>query len=96
MSEILTLANFYLTTWEEYHTGVLFLGYFSGPVEGILIVVAIYLVTGFRGMWPFSCCFHSRKLMILIYRNVVLGDESVDLARPRNHLSVRLYSEFTA
>jgi len=50
MSEVLTLANFYLTTWEEYHTGVLFLGYFSGPVEGILIVVAIYLVTGFRGM----------------------------------------------
>jgi len=50
MSEVLTLANFYLTTWEEYHTGVLFLGYFSGPVEGILIVVAIYLVTGFHGM----------------------------------------------
>lgn len=49
-SETLTLANFYLTTWEEYHTGILFLGYFSGPVEGILIIVAIYIITGFRGM----------------------------------------------
>ncbi|KAF9449981.1 cholinephosphotransferase [Macrolepiota fuliginosa MF-IS2] len=48
-SEIFTLANFYLTTWEEYHTGVLFLGYFSGPVEGILIIVTIYIVTGFCG-----------------------------------------------
>ncbi|TEB28151.1 cholinephosphotransferase [Coprinellus micaceus] len=48
-SQIATLANFYLTTWEEYHTGVLFLGYFSGPVEGILLIVAIYIVTGFCG-----------------------------------------------
>lgn len=48
-SEIFTLANFYLTTWEEYHTGVLFLGYFSGPVEGILMIVGIYMITGFCG-----------------------------------------------
>jgi len=48
-SEVFTLANFYLTTWEEYHTGVLFLGYFSGPVEGILMIVAIFAVTGFYG-----------------------------------------------
>ena len=38
----------------------------------------------------------SLEEMILIHRNVVLGDESVDLARPRNRLSIRLYSEFTA
>ncbi|KAJ2912227.1 hypothetical protein MD484_g8183, partial [Candolleomyces efflorescens] len=48
-SQIATLANFYLTTWEEYHTGVLFLGYFSGPVEGILMIVIIYFITGFFG-----------------------------------------------
>ena len=56
-SQIATLASFYLTSWEEYYTGVLpenptsfifltvrvivlgqlFLGYFSGPVEGIKI-----------------------------------------------------------
>ncbi|KAL7006172.1 hypothetical protein EMMF5_004293 [Cystobasidiomycetes sp. EMM_F5] len=33
-SQLFTLANFYLTTWEEYHTGVLYLSAFSGPVEG--------------------------------------------------------------
>ncbi|PIL31284.1 hypothetical protein GSI_05982 [Ganoderma sinense ZZ0214-1] len=48
-SQIATLANFYLTTWEEYHTGQLFLGFFSGPVEGILSIVAVYVVTGFTG-----------------------------------------------
>ncbi|KAF9055620.1 Choline/ethanolaminephosphotransferase [Panaeolus papilionaceus] len=48
-SQIATLANFYLTTWEEYHTGQLFLGYFSGPVEGIIMIVVIYMVTGYYG-----------------------------------------------
>ncbi|OJT04512.1 hypothetical protein TRAPUB_4782 [Trametes pubescens] len=48
-SQIATLANFYLTTWEEYHTGQLFLGVFSGPVEGILSVVLLYTITGFTG-----------------------------------------------
>ncbi|GLB43667.1 putative CDP-alcohol phosphatidyltransferase class-I family protein [Lyophyllum shimeji] len=48
-SQIATLANFYLTTWEEYHTGQLYLGHFSGPVEGILMIVVIYLISGFCG-----------------------------------------------
>ncbi|KAK0224724.1 choline ethanolaminephosphotransferase [Armillaria nabsnona] len=48
-SQVATLANFYLTTWEEYHTGQLYLGVFSGPVEGILMIVTIYIITGFFG-----------------------------------------------
>ena len=48
-SQIATLANFYLTTWEEYHTGQLYLGVFSGPVEGILMIVGLYVVTGLYG-----------------------------------------------
>ncbi|KAN0061425.1 hypothetical protein ACQY0O_006272 [Thecaphora frezii] len=48
-SLVATLANFYLTTWEEYHTGTLFLSAFSGPVEGILMIVFIYALTGFAG-----------------------------------------------
>jgi len=48
-SQVATLANFYLTTWEEYHTGQLYLGVFSGPVEGILMIVMIFIVTGFYG-----------------------------------------------
>ena len=38
----------------ETHTspvGQLFLGFFSGPVEGILSIVAVYAVTGFVGQF---------------------------------------------
>ncbi|KAH9017812.1 Choline/ethanolaminephosphotransferase [Lactarius pseudohatsudake] len=48
-SQVATLANFYLTTWEEYHTGQIYLSVFSGPVEGILIIVSIFMITGFYG-----------------------------------------------
>ncbi|BGP14538.1 hypothetical protein JCM10213_001886 [Rhodosporidiobolus nylandii] len=48
-SLVATNMNFYLTTWEEYHTGTLFLSAFSGPVEGILLVVAVFAITGFKG-----------------------------------------------
>ncbi|KAI9033655.1 CDP-alcohol phosphatidyltransferase-domain-containing protein [Phycomyces nitens] len=44
-----SLCNFYLSTWEEYHTGILYLGHFSGPVEGVLMLVAVHLWTGVAG-----------------------------------------------
>ncbi|TIB02605.1 hypothetical protein E3P92_00920 [Wallemia ichthyophaga] len=56
LSQIATLANFYLSTWEEYHTGTLFLSVFSGPVEGIVIIVGLYALTGVYGphIWSMS------------------------------------------
>lgn len=48
-SQFGTLCNFYLSTWEEYNTGTLYLSTFSGPVEGILIVIGLYIVTFFYG-----------------------------------------------
>lgn len=44
-----TLGNFYLSTWEEYHTGTLYLGYFSGPVEGVLMLCGVHLMSGYFG-----------------------------------------------
>lgn len=41
--------NFYLSTWEEFHTHKLFLSEFSGPVEGILMVIVIFCITGCFG-----------------------------------------------
>ena len=40
-----TLMAFYGTTWEEYHTGTLFLGYISGPVDGQIMSIFL-LLTG--------------------------------------------------
>ncbi|KAA1087498.1 hypothetical protein PGT21_032644 [Puccinia graminis f. sp. tritici] len=48
-SQVASLANFYLTTWEEYHTGTLFLSSFSGPVEGILLVIGVFFITSIYG-----------------------------------------------
>lgn len=43
------MTNFYLSTWEEYHTGTLFLSVISGPVEGILLVVGIDFLIAAKG-----------------------------------------------
>lgn len=45
----LTLMAFYTATWEEYHTGTLYLGYFSGPVEGTIILVLLCIIAGIFG-----------------------------------------------
>lgn len=49
IAQFATLCNFYLTTWEEYYTGTLFLSLFSGPVEGIIIVCCLFLATAAFG-----------------------------------------------
>ena len=46
---IASMANFYLSTWEEVHTHSLYLSAFSGPVEGILMLCSVYLLAGFFG-----------------------------------------------
>lgn len=49
VAQFASTCNFYTSTWEEYHTHLLFLSKFSGPVEGILIICALYIVTGIAG-----------------------------------------------
>lgn len=43
------LTNFYVSSWETYHTHTLFLSYISGPVEGILSGCILLITTGFVG-----------------------------------------------
>lgn len=44
-----SLMTFYVQTWDEYHTKTLTLGVVNGPVEGILILVGVYALTGHMG-----------------------------------------------
>ncbi|CEH18527.1 sn-1,2-diacylglycerol ethanolamine-and cholinephosphotranferases [Ceraceosorus bombacis] len=69
-SVVATLSNFYLTTWEEYHTGTLYLSAFSGPVEGILMICVIYLITA---IVPGGANFWNRGIFSLS------GIESLDV-----------------
>lgn len=49
ISQLAAVCNFYTSTWEEYHTHTLYLSVFSGPVEGILIICGVYVLTGVFG-----------------------------------------------
>lgn len=46
----MTCIAMYMSTWETYHTHVLYLGYLNGPTEGIIVVVATMLISGFKGI----------------------------------------------
>jgi len=39
----------FFSTWETYHSHTLYLGYFNGPTEGILIACAIMAISGYYG-----------------------------------------------
>lgn len=59
--------------WEEYHTGTLYLSAFSGPVEGILLICVIYLVTAIHPSGP---AFWDTPIV-----NLIPGDYGVQLAQ---------------
>ncbi len=47
---------FYLPTWEEYHTGVLYLGYLNGPTEGLIGAIILIIASGIFGKLMFILC----------------------------------------
>ncbi|KAJ1951670.1 hypothetical protein EC988_003980 [Linderina pennispora] len=52
----LTTSTFFLSTWEEYHTGVLYLGYINGPTEVLTFAVFACFASGIwgPGIWHVS------------------------------------------
>ncbi|CDH50306.1 ethanolaminephosphotransferase 1 [Lichtheimia corymbifera JMRC:FSU:9682] len=46
---LVTVVGFYLSTAEEYYTGVLYLGIVNGPTEGILVSCLAFVWSGFFG-----------------------------------------------
>ncbi|KAJ2768515.1 hypothetical protein IWQ56_002908, partial [Coemansia nantahalensis] len=52
----MTTMTFFFSTWEEYHTGVLYLGYFNGPTEVLTIAVLACFASGIWGpqIWHVS------------------------------------------
>lgn len=39
----------FFSSWEQYHTGVLYLGYFNGPTEGLIIAQLCMVLSGIYG-----------------------------------------------
>ena len=46
---LMGVVPFYFASWEEYHTGTLYLGVINGPTEGIVGVVGVALASGYFG-----------------------------------------------
>jgi len=63
---LIPCAPMFLSSWEQYHTGVLYLGYFNGPCEGIIIACTLMAMSALYGPgfyhqpaadvlgWPFT------------------------------------------
>lgn len=49
LTQFASLANFYMSTWEEYYTHKLFLAEISGPVEGLIMIAGVFVLTGLLG-----------------------------------------------
>ncbi|KEI38555.1 uncharacterized protein L969DRAFT_95630 [Mixia osmundae IAM 14324] len=48
---VLACWPMYLSAWEEYHTGTLYLGVINGPTEGLLLAMGVMLISAFQGPW---------------------------------------------
>lgn len=62
----------YFSTWETFHTHTLYLGYFNGPTEGLLIAISILVASGIwgPGIW-------SRPIVELINWPALFGENSI-------------------
>lgn len=58
-------------SWEEYHTGTLYLSAFSGPVEGIVMIIVIYIITAVH---PLHQHFWQQPLVSLLPAHI--GDKA--------------------
>jgi len=50
---MITIFTFFYSTWENYYTGTLYLGYVNGPTEGLILGTVIMMLSGIFGveMW---------------------------------------------
>ncbi|KAK9455965.1 hypothetical protein V1511DRAFT_496177 [Dipodascopsis uninucleata] len=46
---LISCLAMFSSTWETYHTHTLYLGYFNGPTEGIIIAVSVMILSGIYG-----------------------------------------------
>ncbi|KAF8246886.1 Choline/ethanolaminephosphotransferase [Wilcoxina mikolae CBS 423.85] len=49
LTALIPCLPMFFSTWETYHTHVLYLGYFNGPTEGLIIACVLMVVSGYYG-----------------------------------------------
>ncbi|CAJ2500068.1 Uu.00g029210.m01.CDS01 [Anthostomella pinea] len=68
----------FFSTWETYHTHTLYLGYFNGPTEGLLIACSVMAISGIcgPGIWTERIVDIVGEKNLLGYTELV-GDHSI-------------------
>lgn len=46
---LIPCVTMFFSSWEQYHTGTLYLGYFNGPCEGIIIACTLMSISAIYG-----------------------------------------------
>jgi len=64
---------FFFAHWEEYYVDELILGMFSGPTEGLMGVVLLYIITFFAGPTFWYTEVHIGDYTFLIYQFLAFG-----------------------
>jgi len=49
LTVLIPCAPMFVSSWEQYHTGILYLGYFNGPCEGIIIACTLMSIAAIYG-----------------------------------------------
>lgn len=66
------VVPFFFATWEEYHTGYLYLGFFNGPTDGVLILAASQFLSAcvddYTVFWTREAFLNlSRKEVVVVF-----------------------------
>jgi ethanolaminephosphotransferase len=76
---LIPCAPMFLSSWEQYHTGTLYLGFFNGPCEGIIIACTLMSLSAIYG----PQFYHQRAIDVIGWpitnRSMVMYDLFVAL-----------------
>lgn len=61
---LLSVIPFFFSTWETYHTGVLYLGYINGPTEGLIVACLLQLLSAIAGIQTVNCHYSIYSLYL--------------------------------
>jgi ethanolaminephosphotransferase len=90
LTALIPCLPMFFSTWETYHTHTLYLGFFNGPTEGILIACAMMVVSGIYGP-----AFWSQRVVDVVDAQHLYGwDEFLGDARPRDLWAVLILVAF--
>lgn len=93
MATFMLLFVFYIVTWDEYHTHMLYLTVISGPVEGTIIFTVASILSGQYGIQLWQKPIHD---FVPIVANTPLASLSINALIPMGLISAGVLTIITS